>query len=1058
LAQPTSLVVVAQVVYQHGTDENVMVVLTLLPRRRSLFLCTLSTLCTLCAFVVLMMSAFFFAACGFNPDFGDGVVACAVNDSSCPPGLTCEADGRCHRPSSAPPPTTTDRDAGPTTLSSLLITDVSVMEGNTGTTDAIFTVRLVPASVRPVRVEYMTVDDTATAPADYAAATGSIFFEPGATSKPFIVKVATNDLVQAQRRFFAMLKNPENATIGLGQADGTIVDDDTFGLVATDTTVVEGTGATEGALTNATFDVHLTSASMNPVSVAYRAVEDTAVEGSDFIRTSGRLVFAPGELKKNVSVPVKANARNDEPVRNFFLTLTNVTGGAPLLRARAQAKIIDDDPVPSLSIDEGVSVMEGNIGSAAAATFHVRLSAASSRRITVNFATEIVAAGGAVAASVSDFGTTAGMLTFEPGQIDNTISIPINGDTIDEEDETFNVRLEAGTATNATIAKAVGVGTILNDDAPPKITIDDLALQEGNAGAATNFPFRLRLSEPSGRTVSVQVETVSETAVAGADFVGIAPATVTFAPGTTEKILNVTVNGDAVAEGGAEKFGVHLSRPSNGSIARADAQGTILDDDSTLAGITISDVAVTENNGGVTFATFTITLSPGAVGPVTVQWATEDETATAGPVGMGGDYIAANGVVTFTSPQESKTVNIAINGDTVFEADETFVVRLTGVSANANILDAEGRCTITNDDTAPEISIVAPTSGGAALEGARGTTKTIPFNITLSSASGREVTVNYFTTDETASSAQTSDADYLRRTGLLVFQPGETTKTISVVVLGDDQNEPDAETFLLTLATPKGATLSASASAAQGKILNDDPAPVIAIGPDIEDSEGAPGPAASNETFRFVVTLDRPSSRPINVSYATADETATAGADYIEANGVLTFAPGETRKVIPVTINGDAEVEQSETFTVTLSSPAGTASLGRAVAHGKILNDDGATPSTPTMTISDAVVVEGNNGGTPYSATFTVVLSAPTTQTVAVQYATSNGTANEATDYLATSGTLSFAPNETTKTINVSVRGDTTVEPDETFFVTLDTPTNAVIFHPRGQATIVNDD
>lgn len=985
-------------------------------------------------------------ACNFDPDFGDGAIACALNDSSCPPGLVCGADGRCHRPS--PSSTSNDeRDASAGPLSSLLITDVTVMEGNTETTDAIFTVRLVPASVRPVRVDYATVDDTATAPTDYTAASGTLFFEPGATSKPFIVKVTTNDMVQSSRRFLALLKNPENATLGIGQATGTIVDDDTFGLVATDTTVTEGSGP-EGTLTNALFDVHLTSTSMSSVSVFYRAVEDTALEGTDFVRTSGRLVFAPGELRKTVAVPVKANARTDEPVRNFFLTLTNVTGNAPLLRARAQGKIIDDDAIPSISIDD-VSVMEGNTtggATSASASFHVRLSSASSRRITVSFATEVDGAA-AAAANGGDFGMTGGMITFDPGQVEKTISVPINGDTLDEDDETFNVRLES--PTNATIAKAVGVGSILNDDSPPKITVDDIALQEGPPLVSTAFPFRLRLSEPSGRTVSVQVETVSDTATAGTDFVGIAPTIVTFAPGTTEKVVNVSVNGDATAEG-AERFVLRLSRPVNATIARADGRATILDDDSTLPAVTISDVTITENNVGVAFATFTITLSPGAVGPVTVQWATEDETAEAGS-----DYVAASGVVTFTSPQESKAVNIVVNGDTLFEADEAFLVRLTSVSPNANILDAEGRCTITNDDTPPEISIVASGTGaGTVTEGASGTTKAISFNVALSAPSAREVTVNYFTTDETATSTQSPDADYLRRTGLLVFQPGETSKTISVVALGDDVYEPDpAETFLLTLATPKGATLAPSASSAQGRILNDDAAPVIAIGPDIDGSEGAPGAASSAETLRFNITLDRPSSRPINVSYATADETAIAGADYVEATGVLTFAPGETRKFIPITINGDNEVEPSETFTLTLSSPAGAATLGRAVARGTILNDDGPSP---TMTIGDAVVVEGNSG-IPYSASFTVALSAPTSQTVSVHYATSNGTA-DATDYVATAGTLTFAPNETMKTINISIRGDTTAERDETFFVTLDTPTNAVIFQHRGQATIVNDD
>jgi hypothetical protein len=110
----------------------------------------------------------------------------------------------------------------------------------------------------------------------------------------------------------------------------------------------------------------------------------------------------------------------------------------------------------------------------------------------------------------------------------------------------------------------------------------------------------------------------------------------------------------------------------------------------------------------------------------------------------------------------------------------------------------------------------------------------------------------------------------------------------------------------------------------------------------------------------------------------------------------------------------------------------------------------------PSLSINDVSVPEGNSGTT--SATFTVTLNPASDTTVTVNYATANGTAVAPGDYTATSGTLTFLPGETTKTIPVSVNGDTQLEPNETFFVNLSDAVNANIADGQGVGTIVNDD
>jgi Calx-beta domain/FG-GAP-like repeat len=113
-------------------------------------------------------------------------------------------------------------------------------------------------------------------------------------------------------------------------------------------------------------------------------------------------------------------------------------------------------------------------------------------------------------------------------------------------------------------------------------------------------------------------------------------------------------------------------------------------------------------------------------------------------------------------------------------------------------------------------------------------------------------------------------------------------------------------------------------------------------------------------------------------------------------------------------------------------------------------------PTTPSITISDLTVTEGNAG--TRAANFTVTLSAASSQPVTVNYATANGSASAGSDYQATSGTLTIPAGQTTGTITVLVNGDRLVEPSETFFVNLSSPTNATIADGQGLGSIVDDE
>jgi hypothetical protein len=221
--------------------------------------------------------------------------------------------------------------------------------------------------------------------------------------------------------------------------------------------------------------------------------------------------------------------------------------------------------------------------------------------------------------------------------------------------------------------------------------------------------------------------------------------------------------------------------------------------------LAINNVSLTEGNSGTTNAVFTVSLSAASSVPVTVNYATADGTAVAGQ-----DYVAVSGTLTFAPGETTKTIAVPVIGDRIAEANETFLVNLSS-AANAAIATGQGVGTILDDE--PRISI----SDVSKKEGNRGQTTQFTFTVTLSAPYDQAVTLSFRTVDGTAT---VSDNDYVARSGTLTFNPGEITKTITIVVNGDSKREPD-ETFFVDLFANSTNSLF-SKSRGIGTILNDD--------------------------------------------------------------------------------------------------------------------------------------------------------------------------------------------------------------------------------------------
>ncbi|OYX75791.1 MAG: hypothetical protein B7Y95_00655 [Rhizobiales bacterium 32-66-11] len=914
----------------------------------------------------------------------------------------------------------------------LNVADASLVEGDAGTAVLMFTVTLSAASASQVSVSYSTLNGTATAGADYASSVGTIIFAPGETSKMIHVPVTGDTLSELNESFSLHLSAPVGAKILDGSAVGTIVNDDVDAdpsappvISIADAQVAEG----DAGEAHFMFMVTLDKASTTPVTVRYATANGSATDGSDYGGDSGTLTFAPGETSQMVHVHVTGDTAV-EANETFTVTLSDVTG-ATLGDAVATGTILNDDSAPgtppALSIAD-LAVSEGD-GEHSHFVFTVTLDKPATGPVSVQYAT----ANGTASAG-SDYVAGAGTLTFAAGETSKTVHVDIIGDMVVEGNETFSVTLS--NPSGATIADGTAIGTLLDDDSapvvPPAVSIGDLTVAEGN-GEHAHFMFTVTLDKPALGPVTVQYATVDGTAVAGSDYVG-GTGTVTFAAGETSKTVHVDIIGDTVAEAN-ETFTVKLSNPSGATLGDDTAVGTILNDDAAPVvppAVSIADVTLAEGNSGTGQMSFTVTLDKAPTGPVSVQYATANGTATAGS-----DYASKTGTITFAAGETTKTIQIAVTGDTAVEANETFTVKLSNPSG-LTIADGTATGTLTNDDVA------TPPAGSAGLDYAVNDNWGSGFVASMTVEAGASA-LNGWTVEFDSAFTITNiwNAEIVSHVGShYVVRNAAWNGTVGA---GKEV------AFGFQASTGAGGT-AATGFLVNGTPVGGDPAPVLptlAVG-DATVTEGNAG----TSDLAFAVSLSAASATPVTVTYATANGTASAGADYAALTGTLTFAPGETSKVVHVQVSGDTAVEGNETLTLNLTNPTG-ATLADASGTGTILNDDVA-PVPPVVSIADGSLAEGNAGTSHFM--FTVTLDKAAIGPVSVQYATANGTATAGSDYAAQTGTLTFLAGETSKVVHIQVTGDTLVEGNETFTVKLSAPTGASLGHATATGTIVNDD
>jgi hypothetical protein len=453
---------------------------------------------------------------------------------------------------------------------------------------------------------------------------------------------------------------------------------------------------------------------------------------------------------------------------------------------------------------------------------------------------------------------------------------------------------------------------------------------------------------------------------------------------------------------------------------------------------------------------------------------------------------ATGGVLVDTTAPTGYSVSF---DDTVYDATETGAVSFTmamaeiGTSLDYTISSNNGGAPVTGN--VASVASAAEQVTGIDVSGLNDGTLTV--SVTLTDAGGNAGAAVTDTATLSASPPAFSklfapDSIVLNGTSTLTFTIDNSAVAVTSSALDFTDNFPAG----MTVATPAnaattctGGTLTAVSGAgvvsytggsiAAGAsctvsvdVTGATPGGLVNTSGDLTSSQGNSGAAADTLTViqstfsiadvtvdedagtaTFTVTMSTPPVTAASVDYATSDGTATAGADYTATSGTLNFAIGDDSESFTVDIADDTLDEAAtETFSVTLSAPV-NATIADGSATGTINDND----SAPAISIADVTVMEDAG-----SASFTVSLSNPSVSTVMVDFATADGTALAGSDYDATSGTLTFAPGDTSETVTVTITDDAVNEAAEGFTVDLSAPTNATLADATGDGTITDDD
>ncbi len=949
----------------------------------------------------------------------------------------------------------------------------------------------------PLTVQY-AVDgaSTAAAAADYTSLTGSVTFAVGEFFQDILVTPVNDavyetsetlkvNLLAATAGEYVLSTQPSENT-----ATVTITDDDMVVWVSGTQSGVEG--SQDGTLT------FTRSSDAVALTVAYQVLTSSlAQSGSDYIAPSGTVSFAIGQLTSTVTIGVIDDTVIEPSETVNIQILPDTATGTYLVGSPAMGTVtIVDNDIATVSI----SATDPNAGETGPDTglFTITRNGSTTGALTVNFTLTGTATNGTDYAQILVSESTGwGSVTIPAGQTSTTLTLTPMADNSVESAETVIVSLLA--PAGYTVESTMGAATVTIADGPPigdpiefSITGGQSVTEDTTDGDNNQVTYTIGYTGDlsSGESASIDVAHVLDQTVAADYSTSVAAAinaAVAETPGTSFNGTTLTFGapstatasmyaGTAVAAAGTGDSAWNSVAAATGSNAATYAFAEIDNHDysdhlrltnygfNIPSNATITGISVVVNttgsssnrsnpgvylskNGTASVGTPPASSSNWNSGTVTVGTGSQLWGSTWTPAEInsssfgtilnvessqsGGEFRVASAqiLVSYTVPVASAptslTFTIEIADDTLVETSEQYSVTLSNPSTDhltgATIDIGTVTTTITDNDI-PVIPVVTVTALDSVASEAVNNTGTFRFS---RSDAGAPLTVTY---SVDAASTATSGADYATLSGTVSFAAGELWKDVIVTPVNDQLMEPD-ETVIVTLQSAANGEYTLGTNVTATVTIADDDIGVWVSAV----QNGTEGGSNGSITLQRNSTLG---SLTVNVQI-DAGATAQNGTDFPWIPGTVVFPNGALTVVIPVNVIDDSIVETTEQFTLRVywdEEESGNYVVGTPATGTVTITDNDVAP-IPVVTIvsQDPLIME--NAATP--GKFRVQRTV-TTDPLTVNYQVeTTSTATAGSDYVALSGTVTFAAGEAWRDIDIQPIDDTESEDGETIIVTL---------------------
>ncbi|WP_211343724.1 beta strand repeat-containing protein, partial [Neptunomonas concharum] len=949
-------------------------------------------------------------------------------------------------------PVPTDPDADTAIVS--LVGPGSVVEGEV-TTDYTVSITEAPTEDLVVTFDYTTTDADGN---DYVAV-GSVTILAGQTSATFPISTIDDNLAEGSEDFTVSIASVGNGgleDVRISTTENSVTTTITDETVPTDpdadTAIVSLVGpgsVVEGEVTT-DYTVSITEAPTEDLVVTFDYTT-TDADGNDYVAV-GSVTILAGQT--SATFPISTIDDNlAEGSEDFTVSIASVgNGGLEDVRIstteNSVTTTITDETVPTdpdadtaiVSLVGPGSVVEGEVTT----DYTVSITEAPTEDLVVTFSYTVTDADG------TDY-DQVGSVTILAGTTSTTFTINTIDDNIAEGDEDFTVSIDTLTNGGLEDVRASttenSVTTTISDEPVPTDPDADTAivrlvgpLNVVEGSTTTDYSVSITQAPETDLEVTFSYTT---TDADGNDYVAV--GSVTIPAGQTTATFAIDTLDDNVVEGD-EDFTVSINTIQNGGLedvrisTTQNSVTTTIEDNDTV-GISVNDVTVNEDDGSMTF---TVTLSNPSTLPVTVDYATQDGTATAGL-----DYTAVSDTLTFAPGVTSLTVTIPVADDFIAEGGETLDLVLSNPT-NATITDDVGLGIIQDEPTpGPADTINVTLSGPATV--AEGATAT--YTVTLSAAAITDMVVDVVTGHVT-----TDNGDLVPVTQQVTIAAGTTTATLDVTNT-DDAYAEGAEDYTVTLTGSFGGGGFEAVNIDTTPVtttINDNSPTNPGVEPDAEviniTLTGA-SDVAEGGTATYTIHFDQPTATPMDIEVVTGHITTEDG-DLVPTTFTVTVPAGVTSHDFTVSNNDDNLSEGDEDYSVALTGVTSgggfeTINVNTGAVTTTITDDEVLSISVNDVTVNEDAGI----------LTFTVSLSVPTTADVTFDYATAdNGSALAGSDYTAVSGSATIPAGSTQVTIDVPITDDVYLENPETFLINLtNISSGVVVSDAQGQGTILDD-